>query len=138
MAGKTTGLQKTYKIEDADGVALYRVVTYGSADGFVKKPTADGAIPVGIVDNDERLNISFQAGGSQAGRDVAVQLDQIGEVELDGTCAYGDRLIVGIGGLVKKLPATAGTYHVIGFAEKAGVDGDIIPVRMAYHTATVV
>lgn len=137
MAGKLTKTQRTYKIEDADGIAMYTGVTYGTKEGYVKKPTADNAIPVGIVDNDERINDPLRAGGSQAGRDVAVQVDGYGAIKISGTVAYGDRLILGEGGVAKKMPETAGTYNVIGFAEKDGADGDVIPVKMNYHTFIV-
>lgn len=137
MAGKLTKTQRTYKIEDADGIAMYTGVTYGTKEGYVKKPTADNAIPVGIVDNDERINDPLRAGGNQAGRDVAVQVDGYGAIKISGTVAYGDRLILGEDGVAKKMPETAGTYNVIGFAEKDGADGDVIPVKMNYHTFIV-
>jgi hypothetical protein len=240
MAGKLTKTQRTYKIEDADGIAMYTGVTYGTEEGYVKKPTADNAIPVGIVDNDERINDPLRAGGSQAGRDVAVQVDGYGAIKISGNVAYGDRLILGAGGVAKSCPLGSGTlekttvtvgsacsesgdvtltlngvstdialttsddtaakvatkiataidaldgytasaagdvvtieavtkgiqadavfdggdtgvtatvlvtvqgttdnsgqYNVIGFAEKSGVDGDVIPVRLAFHVYTV-
>lgn len=133
MAGKKTGLQRTYQIEDANGVAMYTGVTYGTTEGSVKKPTADNAVPVGIVDNDERINDPLRAGGDQSGRDVAVQVDGYGAIKISGAVNYGDRLILATGGSAKKMPATAGTYNVVGFAEKSGVDGDVIPVKMSFH-----
>lgn len=137
MAGMLTRLQLTYKIQDDAGVARYTAVTYGDTEGYCKIPTADNQYVLGIVDNDERLDIAFHASGSQGGRDVAVKVECIADVKLSGTIAYGDRVIVKAGGAVKKMPTTAGVYNVIGFAEKAGVDGDIIPVRFEKHVYEV-
>ena len=137
MAGKKTGLQRTYQIGDADGVAMYTGVTYGATEGQVIKPVADNAVPVGIVDNDERINDPLRAGGDQTGRDVAVQVDGYGAIKISGNVSYGDRLILGIGGVAKKMPDGTGNYNVLGFAEKSGVDGDIIPVKMNFHTYRV-
>ncbi|GEA16750.1 hypothetical protein E308F_29960 [Moorella sp. E308F] len=137
MAGQYTGLQKTYKIMDADGVALYHGVTYGSNNDECVKPTVDNAVPLGIVTNDERVNDPLRAGGDQTGRNVAVQLEGIANLLLAEPVAYGGRVILGAGGVGKALPSTPGTYNVIGFAEKSGAAGDVIPVRMKYHVFTV-
>lgn len=137
MAGKKTGLQKSYRIMDAAGVSLYRIVTYGVKDNECIKPTADNVVPLGIVCNDERINDPIRDGGDQTGRQVAVQLTEIAEVELADNVGYGAPIIAGEGGLAKPVPAVAGTYHCVGFAEKAGVTGDVIPVRIAYHNVTI-
>lgn len=137
MAGKSTRFQLTYKIEDADGIAMYTAVTYGATEGGCKKPTADGQYPLGVVDNDERLDIPYQASGNQSGRNVAVKMELIADVKLSGNIAYGEEVILAVGGSVKKLPAAAGSYWVLGRAEKAGVDGDIIPVRIEKRSVTV-
>lgn len=137
MAGKFTGLQKTYQIGDADGIALYTGVTYGDKDGYVVKPTADNAVFVGVVDNDERIDDPICAGGDQTGRNIAVHVEGYGEIRIAGTVAYGDKLILGKGGVAKAMPNTPGTYNVIGFAEKSGVDGDVIPFKIAVMTVTI-
>jgi len=137
MAGKFTGLQKTYQIGDPDGIALYTGVTYGVQDGYVVKPTADNAVFVGVVDNDERINDPIRAGGTQTGRNIAVHVDGYGEIRIGDTVAYGNMLILGTGGVAKALPETPGTYNVIGFAEKSGVNGDVIPFKIAVMTVTV-
>jgi hypothetical protein len=136
MAGMLTRLQLTYKIQDA-GIARYTAVTYGDTEGFCKIPTADNMYVLGVVDNDERLDIPFHASGNQGGRDIAVKVECIADVKLSGVVAYGDRVIVKAGGAVMKCPTAAGKYNVLGFAEKAGVDGDIIPVRFEKHQFTV-
>ena len=136
MAGKFTGLQKTYKIMDADGVALYTGVVM-AGENQCKKPEEDNEIPLGVVDNDERIDDPIRAGGDQTGRQVAVKLEGIAEIKLTGAIQAGDRVILAVGGLAKKMPEDAGTYNVLGFAEKNGEDGDVIPVRMAYHVMTI-
>lgn len=242
MAGKFTDLQKSYRIMDADGVSLYRIVTYGDNDNECKKPAIDNLVPLGIVDNDERIVDPLRGAGEgdQSGKQVAVKLNGIGNVALIGNVSYGDRVIAAEGGYVKRMPDSpaikeittievtagcttsgnltvtldgnpntvavldtddtaakvatkvgavidaltgysatveeavvtvtasaggaevdatfdggttgvtaevavavqgadkeVGTWNVIGFAEKAGVDGDVIPVRMAFHVITI-
>ena len=137
MAGKFTGLQKTYQIGDADGIALYTGVTYGAEDGYVVKPTAENAVFVGVVDNDERINDPIRAGGDQTGRNIAVHVDGYGEIRIADIVEYGDKLILGIGGVAKAMPDEPGTYNVIGFAEKSGVAGDVIPFKIAVMTVTI-
>jgi hypothetical protein len=145
MAGKFTRLQKTYRI-GADNVnpsttknevPMYRGVVLSGED-TCKLPVADNAIPLGVVDGDERLDDPLRGGGgSQAGKQIAVKLEGIADIELVGNISVGDRVILGTGGFAKKIPAVAGQYNVIGIAEKSGVDGDVIPVRMGYDSVTV-
>lgn len=145
MAGQFTRLQKSYRIDAANAnpsngganeIPLYRIVTLSGED-TCKLPSADNAIPLGVTDNDERLSDVLRGGGSQAGRQIAVKLEGIAMVEISGAVALGDRIIAKTGGFGLKIPTAAGTYEVLGFAEKAGVAGDVIPVRMAYHVKTV-
>ncbi len=132
MAGKFTRLQKSYKIMDPDGVAMYTgVVLVG--ENACAKPTYDNEIPLGVVDSDERIDDPIRAGGDQTGRQVAVKLEGIAEIKITGSIQAGDRVILAAGGLGKKMPDDPGVYNVLGFAEKNGEDGDVIPVRMAYH-----
>ena len=137
MAGQTSDLIKTYVIGDSDGIHMYTAVTYGAQDGYCVKPTADNAIPLGVVDSDEVINDEFHNFGNLTGKNISVTLEGIAQVKLSGTIKYGDRVILGVGGVVKGIPSTSGTYNVLGFAEKSGVDGDVIPVRIAIHTITV-
>lgn len=136
MAGQYTDWQMSYRIMDADGVARYTGVVL-TGNGECKKPTADNQIPLGVVDNDERINDPIRAGGDQTGRQVAVKLEGIAAITLGGPVAVGDRIILKAGGSAIKVPAAAGQYNVLGFAEVAGVAGDVVPVRMAYHSFTV-
>lgn len=136
MAGQFTRLQKSYILTDADGVALYHGVVMDGANKC-KKPTTDNEIPLGVVDNDERLVDGHSAGGDQTGKQIAVKLEGIASIELEDSVTAGDRVILAVGGNAKKCPDTAGVYNVLGFAEKDGIKGDVIPVRMAYHVFTV-
>ena len=129
MAGKYTGTQRTYTLEDST-MAQNLGVTYGTTEGSCKKPTSTGAYPLGVVRNDERLNDPLRASGDQTGRNIAVQVDQYPSIELSGTVAYGDQVVLASGGTAIKLPVAAGSYYVLGTAEKAGVSGDVIPVKM--------
>lgn len=146
MPGQLTTQQRSYRIAAANvnpgnanknEIPRYRGVIL-SAEDEVKLPTAANAIPEGIVFNDERLYDAKGDGGSQAGRQIAVHnLVSFPSIELNGTVAAGDRLILDAGGYAIKIPAVAGTYNVIGFAQRAGVDGDVIAFRAAYHVVIV-
>lgn len=145
MAGQFTRLQKSYRIDatnvnpvtSKNEIPMYRIVTMSGED-LCKLPAADNATPLGVVDNDERLDdVLHGGGGSQVGRQVAVKLEGIASIVLDGPVAVGDRVIAKAGGFGIKIPAAAGSYEVVGFAEKAGVAGDVIAVRMSYHIKTV-
>ena len=136
MAGKYTGTQRTYVLEDSE-IKRYTGVTYGSTEGYCKIPEADNVKFLGVVDNDERINDPLRAGGNQAGRNVAVHIDGYGEIRISGNVNYGDMLILGKGGVAKKIPSTPGQYIVIGFAEKSGVDGEIIPFKIQPFSYTV-
>jgi hypothetical protein len=136
MAGQYTDWQMSYRIMDADGVEQYTGVVL-TGNGECKKPTADNMVPLGVVDNDQRINDPLRAGGDQTTRQVAVKLEGIAAIKIFGAVAVGDRIILKTGGHGMKIPATAGQYNVLGFAEVPGVDGDVIPVRMAYHSFTI-
>ena len=136
MAGKYTGTQRTYAIEDSE-IKRYTGVTYSNNEGFCKIPTSDNAVFLGVVDNDERINDPIRAGGDQSGRNIAVHIDGYGEIKISGNVNYGDMLILAQGGKAKKIPTASGQYNVIGFAEKAGSDGEIIPFRICRITYTI-
>jgi len=147
MAGKFTRLQKSYRIHQTNvnpdtgknEIPMYRAVTL-AGENFVKLPDVDNSVPVGVVDSDERLDDPMRAGGSQAGRQIAVKLEGIAMLELADTVNAGDRVYIVAGGKGKAVPSTPNAtpidYNVLGFAEKSGNAGDVIPVRMAYHVIT--
>jgi hypothetical protein len=132
-----TVYQRAMILEDAE-IAMYTGVTYGTNEGQCKKPTADNAVFAGVVDNDERLQAGNSGAGSQAGKAVAVKMLGVGQIKLSGTCAVGERLILGNTGVAKKLPAGAGQYNIIGYALKIGANGDVVPFDIKPHTWTVV
>lgn len=132
MAGKFTRLQKSYQIMDPDGVEMYTGVVL-AGENQCKKPKEDNEIPLGVVDSDERVDDPIRAGGDQTGRQVAVKLEGIAEIRLAEPVQVGDRIILGAGGEAKSMPSEPGNYNVLGFAEKSGDKGDVIPIRMAYH-----
>jgi hypothetical protein len=155
MAGQVTGFQMAYKIaasnqnpdnSNVNEIPRYRLVEL-AGEGEVRLPTADNVLIKGVVCNDERLqdplrggNGSLTVAGSsgQAGKHIAVQLDRIGSVELAGTVTAGQRLTAKAGGKAVVMPSAAGVYNVIGYAEKDGVAGDVIPYHIDLHTYTVV
>lgn len=138
MAGKNTGLTRTYQIEGAAGLALNRGVTYGTANGAVKVPTVDNTKFVGVSSTDAVVDNTMSGGGSQAGKDVAITVAGYGEIVLGvGGATYGDELILGTGGVALTLPAAAAKYNVIGVAEKTGVAGDVVPFKITVYSKVV-
>ena len=122
---------KTYKIEDAAGVAIHRCVVRGSAEGGVKKPSAEGEGKfVGITQEAQATQYKAVA-VKKRGMTFAVAADVI---------AYGDAVYIGdSGGKVKSCQAAlvdtsqdaAYLTYVIGYAETAAAgDGDIIKVDL--------
>ncbi|MEK5060943.1 MULTISPECIES: hypothetical protein [unclassified Paenibacillus] len=143
MAGQFTRLQKSYRIDPnnvnpdtgKNEIPLYRIVEHSGED--LTKISGANAIPLGVADNDERLDDPLRDGGSQAGRQIAIKLEGIALVTLDGTVSVTDRIYAVAGGKGDSVDnAPAGIYNVLGFAEKGGVAGDVIPVRMQYHVFT--
>ena len=126
MAGQTTGMQKTYILEDPL-IEQYTAVTYGSSEGGCAVPLLDNAIPLGVVTNDAKLTNAPSAGGIQSGRNVAVQLSGIAKVTLSGNVGYGDRVILAAGGKVKRMPQNPGVAEVTEIKVTAGASaaGDL-------------
>ena len=126
MAGQTTGLQKTYILEDSM-IEKYTAVTHGMREGGCMTPSVDNAIPLGVITDDEKLAVAPSAGGSQIGRNVAVQLSGIAKVRLSGNVSYGERVILAAGGTVKRMPQNPGVQEVTKITIKSGTDavGDI-------------
>lgn len=143
MAGQNTGFQMSYRIDATNinpdtgknEVPRYRIVQK-VGDNTIKLADAN-AVPLGVTANDERLDDPLRDGGSQAGRQIAVQLDRIANVELASAVNANDPIVAAAGGKGQAIPETPGTYNVLGFAEKGGDAGDVVPVRIAYHVRTV-
>lgn len=126
MAGQTTGMQKTYILEDSL-IEQNTAVTYGLSEGGCAVPLVDNAIPLGVVTNDEKLTNAPSAGGVQTGRNVAVQLSGIAKVTLSGNVGYGERVIMAAGGKVKRMPQNPGVAEVTEIKVTAGASaaGDV-------------
>lgn len=144
MAGQLTGTQMAYAIASSNQntdngsvneIPRYRLVKL-AGEGQVAL-TGANEVAVGVTTNDERLFAGNSAPGNQAGRNISVQLDKIGSVLLSGTVTAGDRLISAANGKAAKIGTTAGQYNVVGFAEKSGVAGDVIPFRIAPHQVDI-
>ena len=66
--------------------------------------------------------------GGAASSDVAILgvFDGVLRGKASGTIAVGNKLVVDSNGKVKALPATAGTYTVVGIALQAGVADELV------------
>ena len=65
-----------------------------------------------------------------------IEADRNVRLKLKGTCNPGDVLVLAAiagsdAGLVRTLPAAAGTYRGLAIAEEAGVDGQLVLARPA-------
>lgn len=130
MAGQTTGMQKTYILEDPL-IEQNTAVTYGLSEGGCAVPLVDNAIPLGVVTNDAKLTNAPSAGGVQTGRNVAVQLSGIAEVTLSGDVNYGERVIMAAGGKVKRMPQNPGVAEVTSIkVTKAPTDAGDVTVTL--------
>lgn len=70
--------------------------------------------------------------GAEASSPVGIALDGVGEVKLGGTVAFGAPITSDAASKgVAAAGAAGATHYIIGYALKAGVDGDIIPYRIA-------
>jgi hypothetical protein len=138
MSGQWTQAQFTYKIDASnyDGIGKYYGVVMTGED-TVNLPTANNQLVAGIVTNDEKLATALSAGGNQGGKNIAVQVQGVAMLKLSGTVAVNGRVILASGGTGIACPTTAGVYNMVGFAEKAGVSGDVIPVRLNFSEHVV-
>lgn len=78
--------------------------------------------------------------GGAASSDVAILgvFDGVLRGKTSGTVAVGNKLVVDSDGKVKALPATAGTYTVVGIALQAGVADELVEFApMAPASVTV-
>lgn len=105
-------------------VEPYRIIKHGSADGAVIHATDATAALIGVT---AEL-------GAESGARVDVVRAGITLVELGGTVTRGAAITAGTAGVgVAAAPATGANAYAIGFAEVAGVSGDIIDVMLAPH-----
>ena len=122
---------RTYKIEDAGGVAVHRAVVRGAA--------AEGAAKPGAANAPKFVGITSEPQATQY-KGVPEQLDGVALCEMYGSGSMGDAVNIGdtsgrLAGCQAALEDLAETAayltYVVGFAEKAWTQtGDIIPVRL--------
>jgi hypothetical protein len=115
-------------------------------EGLLVKVTNSAGTPKAALpaaQNDLALHLVIQGAASGELADLLpLSAEQQVRIRLNGTCNPGDKLVLDVGaeadyGKVKKLPATAGTYLVIGDADEAGVDEQLLLVRPNPRLVTV-
>lgn len=108
-------LNKNYACEAPIG--SYRIVKWGAADGSV--------LP-GAASTDKLIGVNGRLAFAVTGDRGDIVRIGLGEVEYGGTVAAGDPLTSdSVGRAVVAAPAAGANVRVIGFAEVAGVLGDI-------------
>jgi hypothetical protein len=109
------GLQKNYTADAAIGA--YRIVKFGSADGYIAQAAAATDLLMGVTDR-------VTAGA--AGDRVDVIRSGIAEVEYGGNVTRGQKLTSDANGkAVAAAPSAGSNVQIIGIAEVSGVSGDI-------------
>jgi len=98
----------------------YLLAKRGSDDDHITPCTAATDIPLGVITDEaaaaeEPVNMALLGSRGETLR-----------ITLGGTVAQGDFLTTDSTGKAQKLPATTGTYYIIGRALAAGVSGDVI------------
>ena len=78
--------------------------------------------------------------GGVAASDVAIlgTFDGVVRAKASGTVAVGDKVVVDSAGKVKALPATAGTYTVVGVALQAGAADELVEIAPWLPTSVTV
>ncbi len=129
MAGASSVLDKSYTIEDAAGVAQFRAVVQGAAEGGCKKPLAANA----------KGFLGFTQESQTQNRGVTVRKAGISRAVAAGVISLGDWVniadntgkIQSCQAAVDAAPGVAAQTNVIGKAESAaGADGDIVLVMI--------
>lgn len=120
--GRTTGLLQKGYTAGAD-IRAHRLLTWGAADGLVVEATGSTANVIGVQ---SELDC---ASGDRAS---AAMVGNIEDVIYGGNVARGDPLTSDGQGRAIKATGAAGTLlHCVGYAEVAGVVGDIGTVVIA-------
>jgi hypothetical protein len=117
MMGATEGLSKSAKCTAAIGTA-FTIAKFGADDDTMSVASAatDGLIGI------------FQHTTTTAGDDVRVMLDGISPIKLGGGVTRGNPITSDAAG--KGVAAVLG-QNIIGFALASGVNGDIVPLKLA-------
>ena len=121
-------LDRAYLVEEPAGIPAHRVVVHGTASGQCELPTGanEGGLLGVTVETQDR------EGASVGVRKLGVVL-----VEAAGAIARGAAVnVAGSSGRVKAVDESAGTVHVLGYAEtEATQAGDLVEVFLAIHDA---
>jgi len=126
-----TGEIRSYKIEDAAGVLIYRAVVQGTAAGAVKKPSAENEGKFIGITQEAQATQYRSVPVKESGRSFAVAAT--------GTIAVGDyvRIADSAGKMnsaqadVVLAPGSAKINYVIGVARTAAAaDGDIFELQI--------
>lgn len=133
MAGGVTGFQRpfTFKANATQlTVGTEQAVIYGDNAREVEVPEADNLIAVGIV--------TYQHEDRDGGT-VAVQLDRIGEITAAENIAFGEEVIVAVGGKAKRaLGLAIGTVaNILGEAQNTVLAGEKVQVLIRPRAKTV-
>ena len=135
MAGQTSQCNKTYTIDDTEGVGQFVAVVQGAAAGGCKTPAAANA--------PKFLGFTQEAQPLQH-KGVTVQISGISRAIASGVISAGDAVCIdGATGKVascqadvEAAPGTAKIIRVIGQAEStAAADGDTVLVRICPYVA---
>lgn len=110
-------------------------------EGFLVKLTHDTGVPEVLLptaNSDYALYLVIEGDVDAANVSVRpVEARRNVRVKLEGTCNPGDVLVLADvatpadKGMVRALPAAAGTYRGLALAEEAGVDGQLVLARPA-------
>lgn len=116
----TPGITKAYKAEAA--IAARRIVKHGTADGVVIQ---------GAAAADKLIGVTTELAAA-TGETVDVVKTGLADIEYGGNVSRGDPLTSdSVGRAVTAAPAGGANARLIGFAEVAGVSGDIGQVHIS-------
>ena len=116
-------------------------------EGCVVKLTHDTGVAEVVLPNDvaDEADYLLLAGGTDGTMVTVVAIDRSGNcrLRLNGTCNPGDKLTLAAidgthDGHVRTLPVAADTYWVAFRAEEAGVDEQLVKVRLLPNPGAVV
>jgi hypothetical protein len=114
-------LSKTYSAEA--GITQYRIVKFGAADGGILQAAASTDKLIGIA---KGMGMASREAAFVATDRVDVTRIGIEDVEYGGTVAAGDPLTSDASGrAITAAPGAGVNAFIVGFAEVAGVVGDI-------------
>lgn len=107
----------------AGALAAYTIVKHGASDGEVA---------LSVAATDAHCGVVGQLGAKATGDRVDIHMAGLVEVKLGGIVAAGDPITAdGAGKGVKAQPAAGANARHIGFADTAGIAGDVINVLFA-------